>query len=284
MDSKKYYWLKLKKDFYADDGAVDFLLSQPNGAEYVVLYQMLCLRTINTGGALGRQIGEVFVAWDVNKIVRDTKYFSFDTVAVAMELYKQLGLIYEQSDGVLKIAGLSEMVGAESGTPAAIKQRAYRERKKAETLENKGENATVTEGVTKRYAKCYEKRYLESESEIRERDKEIDNNISSQSVIYSEQGNASVTKTVTADAVTDRRTEIKNIIERLGLSLDYETIFAKIKNKRINNLERYLIQCDQEQKTAKPKATGFNNNFHQREYDFGKLEAELLKKQEENKQ
>ena len=95
MDSKKYYWLKLKKDFYADDGAVDFLLSQPNGAEYVVLYQMLCLRTINTGGALGRQIGEVLIAWDVNKIVRDTKYFSFDTVAVAMELYKQLGLIYE---------------------------------------------------------------------------------------------------------------------------------------------------------------------------------------------
>ena len=281
MDNKKYYWLKLKKDFYADDGAVDFLLSQPNGAEYVVLYQMLCLRTINTGGALGRQIGEVFVAWDVNKVVRDTKYFSFDTVAVAMELYKQLGLIYEQSDGVLKIAGLSEMVGAESGTPAAIKQRAYRERKKAEGLENKGKNATVTENVTKRYAKRYKKRYPESESEIR--DKSLDN-ISSQSVIYTEQGNTSVTKTVTADAVTDRLTEIKNIIERLGLSLDYETIFAKIKNKRINNLERYLIQCDQEQKTAKPKTTGFNENFHQREYDFGKLEAELLKKQEENKQ
>lgn len=280
MDSKKYYWLKLKKDFYADDGAVDFLLSQPNGAEYVVLYQMLCLRTINTGGALGRQIGEVFVAWDVNKIVRDTKYFSFDTVAVAMELYKQLGLIYEQSDGVLRIAGLSEMVGAESGTPAAIKQRAYRERKKAETLENKGENAPVTKSVTKRYPKRYEKRYLESE--IRERD--IDKYISSQSVIYTEQGNASVTKTVTADAVTDRLTEIKNTIERLGLSLDYETIFDRIKNKRINNLERYLIQCDQEQKTAKPKTTGFNENFHQREYDFRKLEAELLKKQEENKQ
>lgn len=274
MDSKKYYWLKLKKDFYADDGAVDFLLSQPSGAEYVVLYQMLCLRTINTGGALGRQIGEVFVAWDVNKIVRDTKYFSFDTVAVAMGLYKQLGLIYEQSDGVLRIAGLSEMVGAESGTPAAIKQRAYRERKKAEALENKGENTTVTESVTKRYPKCYKKRYLESE--IRERERDIDKYISSQSVIYTEQGNACVTKTVTADAVDDRRTEIKNIIERLGLSLDYETIFDKIKNKRINNLERYLIQCDQEQKTAKPKATGFNDNFHQREYDFEKLESQLL--------
>jgi hypothetical protein len=174
------------------------------------------------------------------------------------------------------------MVGAESGTPAALRQKAYRERKKAEALENKGENASVTESVTKRYAKCYKNRYTESESEIRERER--DKYISSQSVIYKEQGNASVTKTVTADAVTDRLTEIKNIIERLGLSLDYETIFAKIKDKRINNLERYLIQCDQEQKTAKPKATGFNDNFHQREYDFDELEAELLKKQEDNKQ
>ncbi len=282
MDNKKYYWLKLKKGFYADDGAVDFLLSQPNGAEYVVLYQMLCLRTINTSGALGRQIGEVFVAWDVNKIARDTKYFNFDTVAVAMELYKQLGLIYEQSDGVLRIAGLSEMVGAESGTPAALRQKAYRERKKAEALENKGENATVTEGVTKRYAERYKKRYTESEYRVRDKEKEIDNTISSQSVIYREQGNASVTKAVTADAETDRLTEIKKIIERLGLSLDYEIIFDKIKSKRINDLERYLIRCDQEQRMAKPK-TGFNDNFHQREYNFDELEAELLKKQEVDK-
>ena len=29
---------------------IDYLMGQPDGANYVVLYQMLCLKTINTGG------------------------------------------------------------------------------------------------------------------------------------------------------------------------------------------------------------------------------------------
>lgn len=40
---------------------VDFLMSQPNGASYVVLYQMLCLKTINTGGRLTCQIGDIII-------------------------------------------------------------------------------------------------------------------------------------------------------------------------------------------------------------------------------
>ena len=44
---------------------VDFLMSQPNGANYVVLYQMLCLKTINTGGRLAFQIGDMIIPYDV---------------------------------------------------------------------------------------------------------------------------------------------------------------------------------------------------------------------------
>ena len=36
-------------------------MGQKNGANYVVLYQMLCLMTINTNGRLSRQIGEVII-------------------------------------------------------------------------------------------------------------------------------------------------------------------------------------------------------------------------------
>lgn len=43
---------------------VDFLMSQPNGANYVVLYQMLCLKTINTGGRLTCQIGDIIIPSD----------------------------------------------------------------------------------------------------------------------------------------------------------------------------------------------------------------------------
>ena len=47
--SKKFYWIKLKTDFFNLD-EIDFLLSQKNGCEYVVLYQMLCLQVANTSG------------------------------------------------------------------------------------------------------------------------------------------------------------------------------------------------------------------------------------------
>ena len=91
---KRYYWIKLKESFMTSD-AVDFLMGQKDGANYVVLYQMLCLKTINTGGKLERHIGEIIIPYDVEKIQRDTKWFTVDTVRVALDLYKALGLIYE---------------------------------------------------------------------------------------------------------------------------------------------------------------------------------------------
>nr|DAH23077.1 MAG TPA: Replication initiation and membrane attachment [Caudoviricetes sp.] len=101
--------------------AVDFLMGQKNGASYVVLYQMLCLMTINTNGRLSRQIGEVIIPYDVDKIQRDTKWFSTDTVRVALGLYAKLGLIYQEKDGTLVLANHSEMVGSETDYAAQKK-------------------------------------------------------------------------------------------------------------------------------------------------------------------
>ena len=127
MDNKKYYWIRLKTDFFNED-AIDFLLSQKNGCAYVVLYQMLCLKCANSNGYLQTNIGEMIIPYDAEKIVRDTKYFDFDTVTVALELYKKLGLIYEDSNNMLMIANYEEMVGSE--TKYAEKKRLYRQKKK----------------------------------------------------------------------------------------------------------------------------------------------------------
>lgn len=45
-DNKKYYWIKLKTDFF-DQDTIDFLMGQENGTEYVVIYQMLLLKLLN---------------------------------------------------------------------------------------------------------------------------------------------------------------------------------------------------------------------------------------------
>ncbi len=146
-DNAKFYWIKLKTDFFTGD-EMDFLLSQENGAEYVVLYQMLCLSTANNDGRLETKIGEMIIPYNAKKIARDCKYFDIDTVNIAMALYKQLGLIYEESqNGILKIANFADMVGAESKW--AAKKRLYRERKKqlgcSQDSMNDDEEDSVTE-------------------------------------------------------------------------------------------------------------------------------------------
>lgn len=120
---KRYYWIKLK-DSFMNSEVVDFLMSQPSGANYVVLYQMLCLKTINTGGRLTCQIGDIIIPFNMEKIQRDCKWFSLDTIRVALGLYKQLGLIYEEQDGTLVLANHTEMVGSE--TDYAAKNRRIR--------------------------------------------------------------------------------------------------------------------------------------------------------------
>lgn len=122
-NEKKFYWIKLKVDFFRRE-EIDFLLSQKNGAEYVVLYQMICLNTANSDGKLETKIGEMIVPYNAEKIARDCKYFDVDTVNIAMTLYKKLGLIYEEQEGGLKIADFDDMVGGE--TKWAAKKRLYR--------------------------------------------------------------------------------------------------------------------------------------------------------------
>lgn len=93
---------------------VDYLMSQPNGANYVVLYQMLCLKTINTEGKLSRQIGEILIPYDIEKIQRDCKWFSTDTIRVALNLYRSFGLICEDQNGTLVLTDHNSLVGSET--------------------------------------------------------------------------------------------------------------------------------------------------------------------------
>ena len=158
--AKKYYWIKLKTNFFSTE-QIDFLMSQDNGSEYVVLYQMLCLNTANNNGELASKIGEMIVPYNVDKIVRDTKYFKTDTVIVALELFKKLGLIYEENHNILKISNFSEMVGSE--TSSAKRVREYRERQKALQC-----NTDVTQEIEYR-DKSKENRVIEID-----KDKEIE--------------------------------------------------------------------------------------------------------------
>ena len=128
MHTKKFYWIKLKTDFFSR-AEIDFILSQEDGFKYIVLYLILCLNTANTNGELKTQFNDLIVPYDIDKIVRDTKYFDFDTVSVALDLYKKLGLVYVSEDDILKIANYEELVGSEVSSAKRVRE--HRQRKKA---------------------------------------------------------------------------------------------------------------------------------------------------------
>lgn len=121
MAEKKYYWIKLSNKLLTSR-TVDFLMSQKDGANYVVLYQMLCLLTINSNGELCDTIGEVIIPFDENKIQRETKHFTIDTVRVALSLFKKLGLIYLQENGIFKIVDYERLIGSECASAERVRK------------------------------------------------------------------------------------------------------------------------------------------------------------------
>ena len=72
-NKQRFYWIKLTDRFMTSD-TVDFLMEQKDGANYVVIYQMLCLKTVNNDGCLSRSIGEMIIPYDEEKIQRDLKW------------------------------------------------------------------------------------------------------------------------------------------------------------------------------------------------------------------
>lgn len=164
---KKYYWIKLKTDFITSD-KVDYLMSQPNGAEYVVLYQMLCMKCINTDGLLARKIGEVIIPFDAEKITRDCKYFKIDTVEKAFSLFIQLGMIYQEENGYLRIADFENMVGSETDWAAQKRNQA----KKA--VNNTNSKKLLTESSGNTVESGVENFHTDIRDKILDIDKDID--------------------------------------------------------------------------------------------------------------
>lgn len=162
---KRYYWIKLKDSFMSSD-EIDYLMSQPDGANYVVLYQMLCLKTINTGGCLVSQIGEMLIPYDAEKIQRECKWFSLATVRVALSVYKQIGLIFESPDGILAISNYSDIVGSE--TDYSAQKRLQRENRRRQ-IPAKGADNNEDNNVDNVHTEKEIKKDKDKEIESRER-------------------------------------------------------------------------------------------------------------------
>lgn len=112
MSDKKYYWLKLKEDFFEED-TISWLEEQKNGKEYVLFYLKLCLKSLKTNGLLIRNVGEMLIPYDLDKLSQLT-HTNIDIVRVAMGLFQKIGLIQTLENGEIFISQLQNMVGSET--------------------------------------------------------------------------------------------------------------------------------------------------------------------------
>lgn len=122
---KRYYWLKLKENFFEED-TIEWLEEQPNGKEYCLIYLKLCLKSLKTDGVLVRNVGSMLIPYDAETLARVTNS-TVDTVKVAMDLFKKIGLIQLLDTGEIYINQLNELVGSE--TEAAKQKRLQRSKR-----------------------------------------------------------------------------------------------------------------------------------------------------------
>lgn len=133
----KFYWLQLKEDFF-DDDAIEWLEEQENGHRYSLFYLKLCLKSLKSNGVLIRKVGNMLVPYD-NKKLADLTKTSIDTVIVAMELLKGIGLVQVLEGGELYITQLENMIGSASKGALKKQQQRALQKEKQQYLEDSGQ-------------------------------------------------------------------------------------------------------------------------------------------------
>ena len=124
--NKKYYWLKLKEDFFEED-TISWIEEQENGIYYINFYLKLCLKSLKSDGILIRNVGNMLVPYDAKQLSKITNT-DVDTVRVAMELFKNIGLIEILESGEIYLNQLQSMVGSETNKAQLMRDKREKEK------------------------------------------------------------------------------------------------------------------------------------------------------------
>lgn len=123
MSNKKYYWLKLKKDFFKRHD-IKIVESMPNGKDYVLFYLKLLVESVDHDGEL--RFNET-IPYNEQMLSTITNT-NIDTVSNAMKLFRELGMVEILDDQTIYMNEVSKMLGAE--TYWAQKKREERQKNK----------------------------------------------------------------------------------------------------------------------------------------------------------
>ena len=109
MAAKKFYWLKLKRDFFKRHD-IRIIEEMPNGKDYVLFYLKLLLESIDHEGSL-RFSDTIPYTEQMLSVITNT---NVDIVRSAMKLFIELGLIEIFDDQTIFMGEVEKMIGSES--------------------------------------------------------------------------------------------------------------------------------------------------------------------------
>ena len=217
-DNKKYYYLKLKEDFF-DSPEIKVLESMPNGYKYSNLLLKLYLKALKFDGAL--RLNE-YIPYNV-EMISAVVGMDIDTVRVAFDLFKKLKLVEILNDGTIYMLEIQNFIG--KSTTEADRKRNYRKRieeEKTKLMENGQMSGQMS-------LKCPDKAPPEKEREKdieKEKDKDTKNKISSTEVqrIIDTWNSLGVKKIKFIKNNTDRYKMLKARIKEYGIDTFLQTM------------------------------------------------------------
>lgn len=109
MVDKKYYWLKLKKDFFKRHD-IKIIESMPNGKDYILFYLKLLVESVDHDGSL-RFNDTVPYDEQMLSVITNT---NIDIVRNAMKIFTELRMIDIMEDQTIFMTEVEKMMGAET--------------------------------------------------------------------------------------------------------------------------------------------------------------------------
>ena len=150
---EKFYWLKLKRDFFKRHD-IKIIESQPNGKEYVLFYLKLMVESIDHDGEL-RFSSQIPYDDNMLSVITNT---NIDTVRQAVKILNALGMIEILDDKTIYMTEVKGLIGSQ--TVGA--ERKQQQRLKAKEEKREGEGGTI---VHQRWNNSPPERELELEKE-----------------------------------------------------------------------------------------------------------------------
>ena len=101
------FWMKLTIDFFYDD-RIEYLMEEEGelkGSMIVLIYELLCLETLNTNGYLVSVINGTVRPMDEAEITKAIRFFSEENVRSSLKKLKEVGLISTEENDWMRMEG-----------------------------------------------------------------------------------------------------------------------------------------------------------------------------------